>query len=111
MVLACHDVSDIALEGGKLAVYRGAEIEQIVWYVGLVLSWALTRLVIFPFKVINSTFFESKELSKEPPFYWPFNIGLFCLLALHVYWFNLILQVGIRKVYSNKMEDVREDDD
>jgi ceramide synthetase len=72
-----------------------------------------TRLGVFPFKIIYTTFIECLE--EVPldvaPFYWPFNIGLMSLVALHVFWLFLIIRVAYRTIKHGEIEDVREEDE
>ena len=49
-----HDPSDIFLEAAKLCDYASLDGAATVFFVGLLLSWIVLRLVLLPFWVIRS---------------------------------------------------------
>lgn len=106
LVLLVHDVADIFLEGAKLLECVGLEFLSTLTFVGLMFSWMISRLYYFPVKIIRSWIVEHQP--RNVPYFKPFLAALFVLLALHIYWFVLILQVAYRKVSKGKMQDVRE---
>jgi len=114
LVSFCHDISDIVLEIGKTSVYRNTLLERNIWFAALLISWAGTRLFLFPVFIIYSTVFES--VSKIPIDLFPgiwiyvgFNGGLIFLFCLHVYWFGLMLKVFAKVLFGGKeIMDLRE---
>jgi len=87
-----------------------------ILFIGLITSWLLTRLWIFPTRIIYSTAFESIAYIPldvaEHLLYREFNIALSILYCLHIYWFGLMMKMLFRLVTgtSSKIEDVREEE-
>lgn len=113
LVLVCHDIGDIPLETGKLAVYAKKEGLQIVLYLCLVVGWAVSRLYIYPFYILRSSWQECLDMvgPESVKYRVEFNIGLFFLQILHVYWFILILRIGYRALFQRNFSDIREKSD
>eukprot|EP00887_Chlorella_sp_A99_P006762 scaffold3.g6762.t1 len=110
VIMALHDVNDVFLEAAKLCRYAEAEGGATALLATFVLSWAATRLGYFPLVVIRSVLFEGPEvMGAPPPLHRLFAGLLLLLLAMHVYWFGLILRIAARKATSGMVQDVRED--
>jgi hypothetical protein len=112
-VLLCHDINDIPLEVGKALIYMGKKTAPNVLFAFLIISWAVSRLGLLPFKVIYSAYNESIMVIPIDilPFYYAFNYALMFLVCLHVYWFGMILKVAIRTVKTKEIKDHREERD
>jgi len=116
LVLVTHDTNDVFLELGKTYVYRKNEFMTNLVFSIVITSWLITRLGIFPFKVIYSSLYESIKVVPydiaTSCFYWEFNVLLIFLLCLHIYWFWLMLKIlwGIVSG-KQKVKDIREDED
>jgi len=111
LVLMCHDVNDIFLEAGKLTVYTKIKRGQTVLFVlGIMGSWLVSRLSIYPLMVIYSSSFESAcHVAVDIfPFWFGFNVSLTFLLCLHIYWFGLMIKVAYRVSSGNEYDDPRE---
>ncbi|CAL1579883.1 unnamed protein product [Knipowitschia caucasica] len=112
LVMLLHDSSDILLESAKMFNY-GTGWRKTCDSLFVVFSavFLITRLVIFPSKIIHTTLVLSMEVF-EPFFgYYFFNVLLMVLQALHLFWAGLILRM-IYKFHQGKMEkDERSDDE
>lgn len=111
LVLVCHDIADIPLEMGKIFVYLKNETFKTLTYVLILLSWAGSRLYIFPKYILYSAYFESSIYITYVPQHFPFNVSLSLLQILHIYWFCLIIRMGVKiLLFPNeaKLEDIRE---
>ncbi|MEE6487865.1 hypothetical protein FKM82_015064 [Ascaphus truei] len=121
LVLFLHDINDIQLEFTKLNVYfktRGGtyhRLNDIISDIGCVtfsVSWFWFRLYWFPRKVLYATCYSSLQSDPDIPFYFFFNVLLFVLTLMNIYWFlYIVLFVG--KVLTGQMlevNDVREYD-
>lgn len=118
LIMLLHDISDIFLEGAKLARYSRKATLALVTFAVFFISWVLLRMLYFPLFIIRSTLSEpivlvSRKYGIEPmPHYLIFNALLLVLLVLHVYWSWLILLVLIKAVKHNgNTTDVREQDE
>ncbi|XP_043717074.1 ceramide synthase 1 LOH3-like isoform X2 [Telopea speciosissima] len=118
VVLALHDASDVFLEVGKMSKYTKCETLASFSFILFVLSWIILRLIYYPFWVLWSTSYEvlltlDKEAYKAngPIYYYVFNILLFCLLVLHIYWWMLIYRMLVKQIQARGRvsEDVRSD--
>jgi len=110
LVLVCHDINDIFLEQGKVLSYVGSELGKNVAFVLFFVSWMLTRLGIFPYYIIRSTLFETKQVLGEVQFYHFFNGSLIFLFLLHVYWFRMMVKLLVRLLFhGNELTDTREE--
>ncbi|ETE61481.1 Ceramide synthase 1, partial [Ophiophagus hannah] len=96
LVLFLHDFSDIQLEFTKLNVYfkyRGGiyhRLNDTISNAGCVsfsVSWFWFRLYWFPLKVLYATCHTSLQSVPNIPFYFFFNVLLFILTLMNIYWF------------------------
>uniref|UniRef100_A0A8C5QLJ3 Ceramide synthase 1 n=1 Tax=Leptobrachium leishanense TaxID=445787 RepID=A0A8C5QLJ3_9ANUR len=122
LVFFLHDVNDVQLEFTKLNVYfkmRGGKyhrVNDVISDIGCVVfsvSWFWFRLYWFPQKVLFATCYSSLEIVPNIPFYLFFNVLLFALTAMNIYWFMYIV-IFVGKVLTGHMQeinDVREYDD
>lgn len=115
LVLICHDVNDVIFEFGKTFVYRKKEPHTTILFLMVLVSWVISRLFIFPYYVIWSSWYETRTVAPEDvfPFHHSFNFALMFLLCLHVYWFTLMVQIAMRFASGStqNIEDTREDVD
>jgi len=114
LIVVAHDINDVFFELGKCFVYLQKERITNILFVFLLISWATTRLGIFPFMLIYSTLFESHNLVPYDiaPFFMFLNCFLIFLLGLHIYWFGLMLRMAVRVLRGKekKIVDSREDE-
>ncbi|EGD72295.1 hypothetical protein PTSG_00315 [Salpingoeca rosetta] len=117
LVLMVHDVSDIFLDSGKCFHFLKWESFATVTFVGLITSWAMYRLYLYPTKLLYSAAFEGYEVTFVDEGHEPFtmfyllNIWLNILQVLHVYWFYLILKVAYKHLMEGELRDVRMEKD
>uniref|UniRef100_A0A673C2D2 Ceramide synthase 2-like n=1 Tax=Sphaeramia orbicularis TaxID=375764 RepID=A0A673C2D2_9TELE len=112
LVVLLHDSSDILLESAKMFNYgTGWRKTCDALFIVFAAIFLVTRLVIFPSKIIHTTLVLSMEVF-EPFFgYYFFNVLLMVLQALHVFWAGLILRM-IYKFLKGKLEkDERSDEE
>ncbi|XP_018423580.1 PREDICTED: ceramide synthase 1 isoform X2 [Nanorana parkeri] len=116
LVLFHHDVNDIVLEFSKLNVYfktRGEtyhRVNSIITEIGSVLfsvSWFWFRLYWFPMKVLYVTCCSSLESNPDIPFYFFFNVLLFALTLMNIYWF-LYIVMFVMKVVTGQVKEVND---
>ncbi|XP_077391196.1 ceramide synthase 2-like isoform X2 [Festucalex cinctus] len=111
-VMLVHDSSDFLLESAKMFHY--AEWTKTCDSLFLVFSlvFLITRLVVFPCRIIHTTLVLSLDFF-EPFFgYYFFNALLLVLQVLHVFWAYLILRMICKFMFKGKVErDVRSDEE
>jgi len=112
-VLACHDLNDIIFEAAKTCVYKKQEKWATGLFTAFMLSWIVTRLYLFPFKVLYSTHYEAHLYHTVHPVV---NVCLWLmvfLVVLHWYWFSLIARMAWKMIFTPdaKVADSREHDD
>ncbi|KAM9408811.1 ceramide synthase 5 isoform 1-T1 [Pholidichthys leucotaenia] len=110
LVLCVHDASDFLLEAAKLANY--AKYQRLCDFLFIVFSvvFFITRLVIYPIWVLNSTMFESWAIVGPFPSWWIFNVLLLVLQVLHIIWSYLIARIAVKAILRGKVcNDVRSD--
>ncbi|XP_063770603.1 ceramide synthase 1 isoform X1 [Pseudophryne corroboree] len=121
LVLFLHDFNDILLEFTKLNIYfktRGGayhKMNSIITDIGSVLfsmSWFWFRLYWFPMKVLYVTCCSSLQSNPNIPFYFFFNVLLFLLTLMNIYWFLYIVMFVVKVLTGQVKEvnDVREYD-
>ncbi|XP_043946548.1 ceramide synthase 2-like isoform X2 [Protopterus annectens] len=116
LVLIVHDASDFFLESAKMFNYAGWKRTCNVLFVIFSSVFFITRLVIFPSKVIYTTYYFSMEIFKPFFGYYFFNALLMILQLLHAFWAYLILLMVYKFIFIGKLDkdersDVEESDD
>lgn len=110
LVMCVHDASDFLLEVAKLANYGKYQRTCDFLFVVFSVVFFITRLIIYPIWVLNSTMFESWEIVGPYPSWWVFNGLLVVLQVLHVIWSYLIARIAVKAVMRGKVcNDVRSD--
>lgn len=97
-------------KAAKLANYAKYQRLCDGLFVVFSISFFLTRLVIYPFWIVNSVLFESWEIVGPYQAWWLFNGLLLVLQALHIIWFYLIARIAIKAIFKGKVsKDDRSD--
>lgn len=121
LVIFVHDITDILLEFTKCNVYLKDinkrfkclhEFISNVSFVIFTISWFICRLYWFPLRILYASGVISayKAFPQESYLYGMFNILLWLLFILDIYWFYFIL-LFLYKILSgqlNEIKDVRE---
>ncbi|RLN70962.1 hypothetical protein BBJ28_00020114 [Nothophytophthora sp. Chile5] len=110
LVVFTHDIGDVTGYGIKSIVDSGHTALVVVMYVVLLVSWAYSRLYVFPFHLIYSS---AIELPLKHPdilgaFVYPMNVMLCMLEVLHVYWYSLFLVMGYTLLRKGVHEDIQQ---
>ncbi|XP_019713310.1 ceramide synthase 5 isoform X3 [Hippocampus comes] len=114
LVMCVHDASDFLLEAAKLANYAKYQRLCDLLFIIFSLTFFVTRLVVFPIWVLNSTMFESWLIVGPFPSWWLFNVLLLVLQVLHIIWSYLIARIAVKAILRGKVRekvcnDVRSD--
>ncbi|KAK3108881.1 hypothetical protein FSP39_017849 [Pinctada imbricata] len=120
LVLCIHDAVDYWMEAAKMAKYIKAQKLCDALFAVFGIVWFITRLVLYPTKVMWSTYFECKSVVGPFPSLYIFNGLLVILLILHAYWFSLIATVAytvltkqgeeVTDIRSSSEEEISEED-
>ena len=103
MIIFTHDVTDILLEMTKCHVYlqkrngkdhRVHDLLSKIGFVAFALAWFLFRLYWFPLKLLYTASAASghRAYQRQASWYALFNLLLWSLLAMDIYWFYVSSQ-------------------
>ncbi|XP_071221719.1 ceramide synthase 5-like isoform X1 [Salvelinus alpinus] len=110
LVMCVHDASDFLLEAAKLANYAKYQHLCDFLFVLFAVVFFITRLVLYPLWILNTTLFESWEIIGPYPSWWLFNSLLLVLQVLHVIWSYLIAGIAYKALVRGKVsKDDRSD--
>ncbi|XP_060088637.1 ceramide synthase 4 [Heteronotia binoei] len=110
LVMIIHDASDSLLEPTK--VFHYLKWRKICDTLFLIFSctFLISRLMIFPSKVLYNTYYYSMELYEPFLGYYLMNGSLMLLQLLHIFWSLLIIRMVCRFFVCGTMErDLRSD--
>lgn len=110
LIVFTHDVADVLLEGMKAAKYAKFERTCKFIFVIFLLVWIITRLGMFSKIVYCGITFVPTLYPRYPLYYVIAALNIF-LLALHVIWTFMIIQVAVKMCKSSKIDDVRSSND
>uniref|UniRef100_A0AAQ5XC71 Ceramide synthase 4a n=1 Tax=Amphiprion ocellaris TaxID=80972 RepID=A0AAQ5XC71_AMPOC len=112
LVMLVHDSSDFLLESAKMFHYAVWTRTCDSLFIVFALVFLVTRLVVFPGRVVHTTLVVSLEFFQPFLGYYFFNALLLVLQALHVFWAYLILRMVYKFVFLGKVErDERSDEE
>ena len=99
-----------------IAVGKRCQFMADVLFGVFMVTFLITRLVMYPYVVYSSHFECRKFVNVERSLalligYWSCIVLLYIVLALQAYWFYLISKVAIKVVTKGEAEDVRSDDE
>lgn len=118
VLIFIHDIGDVFLEGSKCINYfkiqnrrpnKYADMGANVGFLLFTVQFFLFRIYWFMTKALYSTLYVSVKLVPGGPLYVPFNIMLYGLLFMQIYWFWLILKI-LNKVLilREELSDIRD---
>ncbi|XP_034035744.1 ceramide synthase 2-like isoform X2 [Thalassophryne amazonica] len=110
-LLLCVSV-DVKRKSAKMFHYAGWTRTCDSLFVVFALVFLVTRLVVYPCRVVHTTLVVSREFFQPFFGYYFFNILLLILQALHIFWAYLILRMVCKFVFLGKVEkDERSDEE
>ncbi|MED6244862.1 hypothetical protein ATANTOWER_025953 [Ataeniobius toweri] len=112
LVMLVHDSSDFLLESAKMFHYAVWTRTCDSLFVIFAVVFLVTRLVVFPCRIVHTTMVVSLEFFQPFFGYYFFNVLLLVLQALHIFWAYLILRMVYKFVFTGKVErDERSDEE
>nr|XP_056700637.1 ceramide synthase 4-like [Euleptes europaea] len=104
LVMIIHDASDCFLEPTKIFNYLKWRRICDTLFITFTIVFLVTRLVIFPYKVLYNTAYYSMELYQPFFGYYFVNALLIVLQLLHIFWSYLIIHMVYKFLASGTME-------
>ncbi|XP_077320368.1 ceramide synthase 2 [Lithobates pipiens] len=111
LVMAIHDSSDFFLESAKMFNYAGWIDTCNNIFVVFALVFIITRIIILPFWILHCTWVYPLEIYAPFFGYYFFNVMLWVLQCLHIFWAYLILGMAHKFLTGKLEEDARSDRD
>jgi len=116
MVFMMHDISDVPVDMSKLANFMKWKLATTVCFATLLIVWIITRLLIFPFVIIRSTFYESHlicihglvDVRHHLMYVGLFKLLLCAIASLHIWWFFIMGQICVKLVVKGEHHDLSE---
>ncbi|CAH0478956.1 unnamed protein product [Peronospora belbahrii] len=110
LVTFTHDIGDVTAYAIKSVVDTGNTPLVVVMYFVLLLSWAYTRLYVYPFHLLYNVIVVSRELDPHMVsiFLHPGCALMSMLMVLHVYWYGLFLVMGYTLFRKGLAEDIQD---
>uniref|UniRef100_A0A8C5M165 Ceramide synthase 3 n=1 Tax=Leptobrachium leishanense TaxID=445787 RepID=A0A8C5M165_9ANUR len=102
LTLLVHDVSDILLEAAKMCSYADWKKSCNALFILFAVVFVISRLIIFPFWILYATLVYPLYYCPRFFLYYFFNMIMFVLQFLHIYWTYLIFKM-VKKVISGNM--------
>ena len=114
VILVIHDCADFMLDLAKALKYAKLQKACDVAFISFVVVWTITRLLIFP-RILFMTVSETLSpdfCEKTYPVLYIFNILLFIILFLNIFWSCLIFKILANTLKKGHFEkDDRSSDD
>jgi hypothetical protein len=109
LVLLLHGCTDIFIYASKAFVDSSFSRVTGVSYVLLVSTYAWFRIFVFPIYIMKSAWVESIEgITADQVYGWGFlNFALCALLLLHMYWFGIIVKIGLYFRETGQAKDLQ----
>lgn len=108
LVLLLHHAVDIFIWASKAFVDTPNKRLVAMSYIGLVLTYAWLRVYVYPMSIMQSAWMESLEEAGSHIYGWGYlNFALCVLLLLHIYWFGLIVKIGLLYRRSGQARDIQ----
>ncbi|RUS87933.1 hypothetical protein EGW08_004288 [Elysia chlorotica] len=111
LVLLVHDAVDSWMEVAKVAKYLKFDRICNALFLVFMIVWVLTRMMLFPFRIIRSTMFEASA-EMDPNVGWltmysVYNLLLCTLQVLHIIWFYYICLIAVDAFKGQVKQDSR----
>lgn len=109
LVLLLHGMTDVVIYFSKAVVDTTLTSISKLSYVILLISYGWLRVYVFPMYVMHSAWVESRQSVAMSDLYgWRFFNFMLCILyMLHVYWFGLIMKIGVHLIRTGQPSDMQ----
>jgi len=96
LVLHLHGATDVLIYLSKSVVDTPYVRLTAMSYFGLIATYAWFRIFVFPVYIMRSAWVESAQAGADAVGWGYLNFALCVLLLLHMYWFGLIIRIGLQ---------------
>lgn len=108
LILYSHDISDAFVSFSRALVDTNMNKLAFCCYLCLMITWVYTRLIIFPFDLIRMSCYTNPMIHEM------YGIGILgamvhVLVILHIYWFILLVKMGIKFIQTSTPTDMQQD--
>ncbi|XP_077119476.1 ceramide synthase 3 isoform X2 [Ranitomeya variabilis] len=111
LTLLVHDVSDVLLEAAKMCSYAKWSKTCNILFAVFAVVFVISRLIVFPFWIIYATVVYPLYYCPRFFLYYFFNMVMFILQFLHIYWAYLIFRMVRKMISGNMSGDDRSDNE
>mmetsp|Transcript_57987 Transcript_57987/g.149240 ORF Transcript_57987/g.149240 Transcript_57987/m.149240 type:complete len:329 (-) Transcript_57987:72-1058(-) len=109
LVLTLHGATDVLVYASKALVDTGMNGLLVTTYLCLIVAYAWFRIFVFPVYIMHSAWVQSiTEAGVGRMHGWGYlNFALCVLLFLHMYWFGLIVKIGLHFRQTGQARDLQ----
>lgn len=109
LILVLHDAVDPVFHLAKIGSYTKIRSISDPAFVLFMAVWFVTRLVLYPFRIVYSNLVELEAACGISPALRGLQGCLLVLQILHVIWSYFIVKVALRVVFKGNRQDSRSD--
>lgn len=106
LVLVVHDFADVPLEFGRMARYATWLRLANVTFAIFTVCWIVSRVGLYPYRVVYSVVFEAPRIVGMAPVYYIFSFLLITLQLMHIVWTWMILRAAVQAVTHKGVEEL-----
>lgn len=106
MVSLIHDISDVFIYLSRTFVDTRFDKVAFTFYIGIMVVFAYSRLYVYPMYLLYHSMWFNEEHKDDIPGFKLMFVFLHALLCLHVYWYTLMAQLGLKYIKKGKAEDL-----
>ncbi|GAB6030567.1 hypothetical protein CHUAL_007430 [Chamberlinius hualienensis] len=109
IIMVNLDIADVAIELAKMSGYMKKQLLGTILFSVFALTWLITRVGTFPYRMVYSTVYEFPLILPMFPAYYLFNTIMLSLLVLQIVWTYMILRFTYLVIVSGKLaeKDIR----
>ncbi|XP_078321315.1 ceramide synthase 5-like isoform X2 [Crassostrea virginica] len=104
LVLLVHDAVDYWMAAAKMAKYCKQQLLCELFFAVFVVVWIVTRLIIYPFRILYTSSIEIYQYLDYFPSAYLFNALLIVLQILHILWTIMIFKIIMQKFTEGELK-------
>ncbi|CAN8003771.1 unnamed protein product [Ixodes hexagonus] len=106
LVLIVHDFADVPLEFARMARYATWLGLANAMFAVFTVSWIVSRVGLYPYRVVYSAVFDAPEIVGMAPVYYIFGFLLMALQLMHIIWTWMILRAAFQAITNKGVEEL-----